>query len=130
MLTFFLTLAAHADTPSQQIDAVLADFTQGAAERDVERVESALHPEARQFVAMPDGLQVIDRESYLGLLSAGKIGGTATSRQLLMIEIDGSRATARQIRDVGALALHDTVSLMQVDGDWQIISAAIEVVSE
>ncbi len=130
MLTFLLTLAAHADTPSQQIDAVLVDFTQGAAERDVARVSGALHPEARQFVAMPDGLQVIDRASYIDLLSAGTIGGTATTRELLMIEIDGSRATARQIRDLGAMALHDTVSLMQVEGSWKIISAAVEVVSE
>lgn len=130
MLSFLLVLSAHADTPSQQIDAVLADFTQGAAERDVARVSGALHPEARQFVAMPDGLQVIDRTRYLSLLSAGTLGGAATSQQLLMLEIDGSRATARQIRDVGAMALHDTISLMQVEGDWKIISVAVEVVSE
>ena len=125
LLLLSLTALANPNT----IDTVLTDFTQGAAERDTSRVASTLHPEARQFVAMPDGLQVIDRDSYLSLLSAGKIGGTATTRELLMVEIDGTRATARQTRDVGAFTLHDTISLMQVEGSWLIVSASIEAVS-
>lgn len=123
-----LSLAALANPPVTDIDTVLADFTDGAATRDVARVEAALHPDARQFVFMPDGLQVIDRPTYVSLLKAGSIGGTPTTRTVQAIQVDGRRATAQQVRDLGAMSLHDSVALVETADGWRIASVVIEVV--
>jgi len=123
-----LTLSALAKTPDADITRALDDFTQGAAERDVTRVERSLHPEARQFVFMPDGLQVLDRPTYVSLLKAEKIGGVPTERSTVAVQIDGLRATATQVRDMGEMALHDTLTLVREGDDWRIVSVAAEVV--
>lgn len=122
-----LSLAALAAPPATHIDAVLADFTDGAATRDIARVERALHPEARQFVAMDDGLQIMDRTTYLGLLEAGELGGAPTTRVVQGIQVQGRRATAQQVRDLGAVALHDTLALVETPDGWRIASVVIEV---
>jgi hypothetical protein len=123
----FVLSTAAAIEPAAAIDAVLEDFTQGAATRDTVRVGRALHDEARQYVSMPDGVQVMDKQAYLGLLAAEKIGGTPTVRERHGVEVHGEQAMARQTRDIGAMKLHDAVTLVRVDGEWQIVSVAVAV---
>jgi len=132
MMTMFMVmmgLTAQAGDVSSvtAIDSTLDAFTQGAAVRDVERVRGALHPSAHQYVQMPDGLQVIETDAYLELLKAGKIGGVPTTRLVSGVQITGRRAVAHQIRQTEALSLHDTVSLVQQDDQWVIVSVVVEV---
>ena len=122
-----LSLQVLASTPAEAIDTTLDNFTQGAAQHDLDRVRAALHPEARQFVHMPAGLQVISTSDYLGLLEAKKLGGAPTTRTTDALHIDGRRATATQRRDIGDMTLHDTISLVEDGGQWQIVSVSVEV---
>jgi hypothetical protein len=127
VLSALFVSVALAAKPPAALTTALDDFTQGAASRDTERVARALHPEARQYVAMPDGLQVMDTASYLKLLSDGVIGGTPTTRTTHDVEIKGTQALVHQTRDIGAMKLHDAATLIQADGRWQIVSVAVSV---
>jgi len=128
LLTPTVAMASPTTTSeAAAIDVTLVDFTQGAAERDLARVSRALHPEARQYVAMPDGLQVMDTPTYLGLLEAEKIGGTETARVTEAVSVSGTHAQARQTRDIGAMVLHDAITLVQDAGRWQIVAVAVRV---
>lgn len=127
LLTLLATLAYAGKGPPPAIDAVLQDFVQGAATRDLKRVSRALHPEARQYVAMPDGLQVIETDAYLELLKAEKIGGTATTSTLHEFDVSGHHAIVRQTRDVGAFRLNDLVTLVEEDGAWRIVAVSVVV---
>ena len=113
--------------PADAINAVLNDFTEGAALRDLDRVRSALHAESRMFVPRPDGMQIIDRERFLDLMAAGKVGGAPTDRRMIHIEVDRSAATVRQIRDMGALVLHDTVSMVRAPEGWMIACLVVQM---
>lgn len=119
----------HPTDAAEAIDAVLAAFTEGAAVRDLDRVRRALHPESRVFVPRPDGMQIIDRDAYLGLMEAGKVGGTPADRRLLQIEVDRAAASARQVRDMGAVALHDAVSLVRGPEGWMIACLVVQRVA-
>lgn len=115
--------------PVHAIDAVLADFTQGAATRDVGRVSRSLHAEARQYVTMGGALQVLETQEYLDLLDAGKIGGVATERTVEGVELDAGCAMVQQVRRAGPYIFHDAVTLVEGAEGWRIVSVAVRVES-
>ncbi|MDA8019782.1 MAG: nuclear transport factor 2 family protein [Thermoanaerobaculia bacterium] len=105
------------------IQKVVEDFAGGADARDVDRIGRSLHAESRQYLPTSGGLRVFDREQYLGLISAGKIGGQQRKMTVRWVEvIEGYLATVGvELRGGGMVFLHH-FGLMKVDDTWQILS--------
>ena len=127
MLLFAALGLAMAGTPESAIRTTLDDFVQGAASRDSARVSKALDPGAIQYVVTPDARMTLDTPTYLGLLEAGKIGGTETALQVHDLSVTGSVATATMTRQAGPVRFDDAVSLQKVDGDWKIVAIAVQM---
>ncbi len=111
------------ETERAAVIETLTAYARGADDRDAERVEGALHPESMQYLFAGDGIRAIDRQTYLGLLRAGKIGGKERSMEVEYVDItEGVSAFAKvQLRQEKRAFLH-YVSLLKVDDTWQIAS--------
>lgn len=129
-LLAFLVLAVslHA-TPSDdaQIRSVLHDFVKGADARDVDQLRRALHHEARQFVQMPDGLMPIPTDTFLSMIEAEQIGGENRTLTIHDVRIRSNTAFADIAITGGAFTFTDYVTLMRVEGRWQIMSVVISI---
>lgn len=125
-MLFFSLLAAVPPSPYAQVEATLTSFTAAVAEGDVATVERLLHPSSVQVVALPGSQMVLDTPSYLGAIKAGKVGGSPIELVVSDIHIQGSVATASTQRNLGAMVLHDAVTLVHTPEGWQIVAMAVQ----
>lgn len=129
MLAFLLiALSLHVSpTDDAHIRSVLHDFVDGADARNEAQLRRALHPEARQYVQMPDGLVSIGTDAFLAMIKAEQIGGEDRTLAIHDVRIRGNTAFADISITGGTFAFSDYVSLMKVDGHWQIMSVVISL---
>ncbi len=119
--------AVSASSPDlNAITALLEQYNRGTETRNVDLFDGILHPEARQFVAGPQ-FMMIDTPTFLQLLGDGTIGGVEREVVTHGVEIDGLLATAHVTFEGEAAVFDNYVSLLKLDGAWQIVSIAIEM---
>ncbi|GAB5521509.1 MAG: hypothetical protein RhofKO_37600 [Rhodothermales bacterium] len=111
-----------------QIRTTLRDFVKGADLRNTDQLQRALHPDARQYVQMPNGLVAITTEAFLGMIDAEQIGGEDRTLHVHDLRIRGNTAFADITITGGAFTFADYVTLMRVNERWQIMSAVITLV--
>ncbi len=126
------TLAASsAQALDAQVMKTITAYAQGTEHHDMAQLEGAFHPDFRVVAMTADGLRVIDRESYLALINAKKIGG---HKRTLKIEraIEGDNFMQVSLTLHGDKAIfHDHLDLIKQDAGWQILhnSTQIEAVN-
>ncbi len=118
---------AGAQTLDKDVLQVLNDYALGTERHDVALLEKAFHKEFRVVAMTKDGLRVINRESYLELIKAQKIGGhkrqlhiesTLESEKIMQISLTLSGEKA---------VFHDHLQLIKQDENWQIIHNSTQV---
>lgn len=128
-----VTAASPAQDPVALQASALAAITDllhvyfdGLYHSDTKRLRQVFHPRAHYVCATEGGPVYLDMESYFAVVDqrpspAGR--GEARSDRILGIELAGPvTALARVQCSIGPKLFTDFLSLIQVDGRWQIIS--------
>lgn len=105
------------------ITTVIEDYSKGADDQDAERTGRALHENSWQHVFFPNGPRTFNKETYLQLLEAKRIGGDERAISVESIDItEGTSAAAKVILTGSELVFVHYMGLLKVEGQWQIMS--------
>ncbi len=134
MTTFLLInlffLAATLTTPPSddaEVRAAIKQFSTAADNQDATLVGAVLHKEAQQFFVGQDGLVRLETATYLGMLEQKKIGGTPRTLAIDQVTVDGDMASAKATMSNDAYRFDNFISLMKIDGQWQIMSIVLRM---
>ena len=75
-----MNMRTQTDKDLKSIRQVIEDYAAGADHRDISRLEKAFHDDFRVIALTGEGVQNLDKQTYLGLIRGEKIGGV--ERQL------------------------------------------------
>ena len=122
----FVDVGEQVDKPQtseeMQMKKTIESYVKGADEQVVELVENAFHDDFQVFAHSEGSIQVIDKNTYLELLKAKKIGGSTRQIEYLDLSVDDLVGTAR-VNLVGEdVTFHDHLSLIKEEGNWKIVS--------
>ncbi|MEL7160280.1 MAG: nuclear transport factor 2 family protein [Bacteroidota bacterium] len=114
------------ETDETAVKTALTEFLSAGDVRDVARLEAVLNPQFRvcvnQFMGQP-GVTVIDRAGYLGMIGAGKLGGSPRQVAVRSVEVVGNVAFVRATLDSDTLHFESNFVLAQdALGDWTVLS--------
>lgn len=124
MAVFTLGVAA---TDKAEVEKVVQEFAQGAAERNEALLKSVLHEGSRQFIPTPDGVRLLDRDVYLGMIREGKIGGSPLSVTLHDVRVSGDSAAVEATFAGEGMRLDHTLSLVKGPDGWAIVSSVVRL---
>lgn len=119
-------LSAFSADWQEEIAAVVEAFIQGADNRNLAQLESALHADFRvvvnQFMGGEDAA-VLPRAVYLDMIKEEKLGGTARSWEITEIKITKHTGTVDLVMESESAHFRSHLNLVQhQDGSWKIIS--------
>ena len=111
----------------KEIKQVINDFQQAVAARDLSSLETLLHPDFRVMANRfreGEGTTLLPRETYLGMMKAEKIGGTAYEVEIVNVAVKDHTAAAEvNFTSQPEADMHLFLLLVQdSNDDWQIIS--------
>lgn len=116
-------------THSHDYDAVvatLADYFDGLYHSDTVRLRRAMHPQAHYICATDGSLLKLDMEAYWALVdrrASPASQGAAREDKIVSLEFAGPvTAFARVECAIPPKRFIDLLTLIQLDGRWQIIS--------
>ncbi|MEM8484262.1 MAG: nuclear transport factor 2 family protein [Bacteroidota bacterium] len=134
MTTFILMnlifLAATFATPASddaEVRAVVKQFATAADKQDAAGVRSVLHKEAQQFFKGENGLVRLETAVYLGMIEQKKIGGQPRKLTIDHVAVDGDMASVKATMVNKAYRFDNFISLMKVEGQWQIMSIVLRM---
>ncbi len=105
-----------------QMKKTIESYVQGADEQVVELVENAFHDNFQVFAHSKGSIRVLDKNTYLELLKAKKIGGSKRQIEYLDLNVDDPVGTARVNLVGDEVTFHDHLSLIKEEGSWKIVS--------
>lgn len=109
------------------VQTTVAQFANSAAKHDVARMAEVLHKDSRQYAWFKGKLMKLPKGAYLGLLQSKKIGGPGRTLRIHSVDVLGNLASVK-VSLVGKKASLDYyMSLMKVEGRWQIMSNVMRV---
>ena len=114
------------------IESVIQTYVDCLNESDSSKVKKAFHPNAKITGYLPDGLHEMNAENFGAFVAAqSPPKGTSdpVTLEVVSLEIAGKTAVA-QVRDkyLGMTFL-DTLSFLEVDGNWTIYNKLFHVES-
>ena len=114
------------------IESVIQTYADCMNESDSDKVKQAFHLSAKITGYLPDGLHEMSTEdfgSFVAAQSPPKETSVPVTLEIVSLEIAGKTAVA-QVRDkyLGMTFL-DTLSFLEVDGDWTIYNKLFHVES-
>lgn len=114
---------ANLEADKTAITAVIDDYSKGADTHDAERTGRALHENSWQHVFFPDGPRTFNKETYLQLIKAKRIGGDNRAVTIEHIDItEGTSASAKVILTGTERVFVHYIGLLKVSGQWYIMS--------
>jgi Putative lumazine-binding len=125
-----LLLAGAADLSARWADeAAIRQTVQyyfdGGKNRDSVALRKAFHPDARMLFAKDDKLVVVPIGEYITRVTKdqpkpGEVD--STKRQVTSVDVTGDAAIARLRLERPDVVVTDYMSLLKVDGRWQIVN--------
>ncbi len=118
------------DTPLAEISALLVDYFDGLYYSDSTRLARVFHP-AAQYICVTEGrLQNLDMPSYFAIVdkrvSPASRGEIRADRILAVDFVGRTAASARVECAIGERHFKDLLSLIHLDGRWQIIAKVFD----
>ena len=114
------------DTAYDEISTTLANYFDGFYEGDIEALKSIFHPACHLYAATDGALQDDPMEAvYARVAGREAPAKSGQKRQDCILSIDKSGAESALARvqiAIGAKLFTDYLSLLKLDGRWQIIS--------
>lgn len=121
-LAWFATTMVAAG-PVDPVAAAVHEFVRAGDTQNRTMLEGVLHPDLRIAVTTPDkpGVQILDKQTYLELVSAKKIGGDTRKVDVRSKEVSGNRAIVH-VSLVGKSARFDSMQTFVREGErWQLL---------
>lgn len=109
------------------IAACVQTFAAAAQTRDVEALRRVLDPAAVQQVFLKDAWSPLPTPTYLDLMSKGAIGGEPVNLDIQEVDQRGRVATVSAVRTTPTYRFEDTLTLIDHQGTWRIVGAAVVV---
>ena len=128
MNMFFLaaTFSAPASDDAA-VRAVVKKFSVAADKQDAAGVGVVLHREAQQFFMGENGLVRLETAAYLGMIEQKKIGGQPRKLTIDHVAVDGDMASVKATMSNSTYRFDNFISLMKIDGHWQIMSIVLRM---
>jgi protease I len=125
-----LVLAGTADLSARWADeAAIRQTVQyyfdGGKNRDSVALRKAFHPEARMLFAKDGKLAVVPIGEYIARVAENQLKPgevDSTRRRVVEVDVAGDAAIARLELERPDALLTDYMSLLKVDGRWQIVN--------
>jgi hypothetical protein len=125
-----LVLAGAADLSARWADeAAIRQTVQyyfdGGKNRDSVALRKAFHPEARMLFAKDGKLAVVPIGEYIARVAENQLKPgevDSTRRRVVEVDVAGDAAIARLELERPDALLTDYMSLLKVDGRWQIVN--------
>lgn len=109
---------------ADQVEAVVSAYVTGADDRDGDRVAGALHDDVFHATVLPTGeLSVVDKETYVGAIAGGHIGGIARTLTVGSVTmVANGLATVQAIAESEVLRFDYAFTLVREGSQWSILS--------
>jgi hypothetical protein len=122
------TLLPHTDGEEEAVRAALEHYFQGHATGDGSHFEQVFHPDSKLFW-MRDGElhQRTSAEYIAGARGVPPEDEADRQRRITHIDITGDAAVARIELDYPGALITDYMSMLKVDGRWQIVNKVFHV---
>lgn len=114
-------------TDEEQVRKAVKQFSKSADAQDVAGIQSVLHPEAQQFFMGPEGMVRLETTTYVSMIEQKKIGGQPRQLSISHVDVDGDMASVKANMSNDAYQFDNFISLMKVDGSWQIVSIVLRM---
>lgn len=112
------------------VGALLADYFDGLYHSDSARLARVFHPQAQYLCATGGSLQRLDMPSYFAIVDARESPasrGEARADRIVAIDFVGATAASARVEcAIGERRFDDLLSLIHVDGRWQIIAKVFD----
>ncbi len=117
---------AGADGEEAAVRATLQHYIEGHRTGSAEEFRQAFHPRANLYFAREGQFMERTSADYIAG-AAARAGGVAPDeaarqRRIEMVDIAGSAAVARIVLDYPEVRFTDYMSLLKVEGRWQIVA--------
>lgn len=113
-------------SPHAEIAAALADYFDGWYEADADRLARVLHPSCHLFCVIDGALDDDDREKVLESVrrrESPASRGEVRRDRIVAIDVSSPvTALAKVELAIGRKLFTDYLSLLRLDGSWQVIS--------
>ena len=141
IITVLFLLYSWANTTSSNKDKVMENqikqtiitFTEAAEARNIEQLQTVLHPEFRVVLNRFKGgnnTAILSREAYLGMISAGKIGGDHYEIKIKDVNVHDHTGAARvEWKNEKSIFKLHFLFVQNEANQWQIISDMPIVIS-
>jgi hypothetical protein len=111
------------------VQKAIETFVKGGDAQDVKMLESVLHPDYRvtinQFMG-GDGVTIMKREDYLGMIAAKKMGGKPRTMEVKNFQTVNHTAQVHVGMESSELIFNSFITLVQdKSGKWSIINDAV-----
>lgn len=106
---------------------MLQAYAQGTEQQNVDTLDDTFHPQFRVAIKTPEGLRVIDKEAYLGLMKDKKIGGEHRKLKVIALTAGDSLAQVQLTLTGEKATFNDHLELVKLDGQWQILHNLTQV---
>jgi hypothetical protein len=127
IMTLFASTAVHAN---EEVLKTLQAYAQGTEQQNVELLDANFHPQFRVVAKTEDGLRVIEKAAYLGLIKDKKIGGQPRELNITSLNVENGIAQVQLVLTGESSTFHDHLELINADGHWQIVHNLTQVVSK
>ncbi len=111
---------------NDRIKTAVRAFSQNADKQNVEGMTSILHKDFRAIVNRLFGsteVSLMDKEAYLGLLKAGKIGGDDRTVSISEMTVIENNASVKVVLTGKELKFETIMQLVKdASGNWKVIS--------
>ncbi len=107
----------------------VTQFVQGADQRDLKKIDAALHNHFRVMIhSSNEEVQIIDKAQYLSLIKEEKIGGTPRTFSVEQIDVYGAKTAKIKAKlSSGEMNFHSYYSLIKVNGNWKIVQDLVHI---
>lgn len=110
-------------SPFAAIEAVVSAYIEGMTRGDAALLRRAFHPKAEIIGHFEGGVEWDDLDAFIAVCEkAAKTGSDTAFFRIGSISVTGDTAIVQVEDDWEGMRFDDTLTLLQHDGRWQIVS--------
>ncbi|PJZ51941.1 nuclear transport factor 2 family protein [Leptospira adleri] len=123
LTTVFMTTALFANNEETSLKKLIHEFVKAGDERNTDKLENVLHKDFRLYAFVGNASQPweMNRESYLGALKEGKIGGNPRTLSLTSLKSEGNLAYATLVMKSSEMSFVVNQQWIKTESGWRLL---------